>query len=297
MTLKIISKNDFIKVETIVMAIYSNPGIGKTTLGFSTHTPLLIDFDRGAYRATNRKDTVQVESWSDVVNITPDDLKPYQTIVVDTVGRELDILTAFLISENPKLGQKDGSLSLKGYGALKSQFSTWLKRLKLFGKDVVLISHSSEDKNGDDLIERLDIQGGSKGEIYKSADAMGRLSIVNSKRMLNFSPTDTAFGKNPAQLEPIEIPDIATAPTFLGDVINNIKEKINALTEEQKQKQSQIADWVDSFNEAKTADEFNVLIKNTQDCDQTIAPIVKGALLKKIIEAGFKYDKKQKLVV
>jgi hypothetical protein len=49
--------------------------------------------------------------------------------------------------------------------------------LNSFGKDVVLIAHMDEQRNGDDIIERLDVQGGSKGEIYKAADAMGRVAV------------------------------------------------------------------------------------------------------------------------
>jgi hypothetical protein len=50
------------------------------------------------------------------------------------------------------------------------------------------------------------VQGGSKGEIYKAADAMGRLVMVNGKLLLRFSPSDAAFGKNPGQLPVLDVP-------------------------------------------------------------------------------------------
>ena len=192
MALRIIKSNEPIKVEQLVVVIYGSPGLGKSTLGFTADSPILLDFDKGAYRSAVRGDSVPVESWTDVTGITSDDLTGYNTVVVDTAGRALDFLTADIIRRNAKLG-RGGALTLQGYGALKSEFTAWLKMVKLLGKDVVLIAHSSEEKNGDDLLERLDVQGGSKGEIYKSADAMGRLTLVNGKRVLNFSPQPGPF--------------------------------------------------------------------------------------------------------
>jgi hypothetical protein len=195
-----------------------------------------------------------------------------------------------IISKNAKMG-RGGALTLQGYGELKAKFTAWLKNLKLIGKDVVLIAHSSEDKKGDELIERLDVQGGSKGEIYKSADAMGRLSVINGKRVLNFSPTDTAFGKNPAQFDPIMVPEIDLEPQFLGGLIAEIKSRLNALTQLQAERQSRIADWICSFDDAKTAQDYNDLVANVKSADKSILPVVKAALHKKATDAGMIYDK------
>jgi hypothetical protein len=291
MALRIVKAQEPIKVEQIVMVIYGAPGIGKSTLGFTADNPLALDFDRGAYRAANRGDTVQVESWQEVTEITPADLTPYNTIVVDTAGRALDFLTEDIIRRNPKQG-RGGALTLQGYGALKSEFTAWLKSLRILGKDVVLIAHGSEEKKGDDILERLDVQGGSKGEIYKVADAMGRMTIVAGQRVLNFSPTEAAFGKNPGCLPALTVPDVATDPHYLAGVMQTIKDKLNAMTTEQKKRQSEIADWLATFDGAKTAEDFNELVGNVKAVDASISGIVKGALLKMATEAGFTFDKK-----
>ncbi len=290
MTLKIIKADEPITVNQLVIVLYGAPGLGKSTLGFTADKPIGLDFDKGVYRAANRKDSVAVDSWTDTANITPDDLKPYDTVIVDTAGRALDFLSADIIANDPKKGY-GGALTLQGYGVLKGRFTSWLNSLKVIGKDVVLIAHSSEEKKGDDIIERLDVQGGSKGEIYKSADAMGRLSLINGKRVLSFSPTDTAFGKNPGCLDPIIIPDVSTSPDTLAEVITAIKTKLNALTEDQKERQGKIADWMAKFDEAKTADEFTALIKDIKKADKEIEPIIKGALHKTATDKGFAYNK------
>ncbi|MFH1641459.1 MAG: ATP-binding protein [Nanoarchaeota archaeon] len=203
--LKIIKASEPIKIEQIITVLYGQPGIGKSTLAFTSESPLLLDFDKGAYRATNRKDIVSIGSWGEVTQMSGDDLAPYKTVIVDTAGRALDFITATLLKENHKWNF-NGALTLQGYGVLKSRFAAWLNNLTTMGKDVVLLAHSSEEKKGDEIIERLDVQGGSKAEIYKQADAMGRLYIEDKKRMLSFSPTDTAFGKNPANLDVMQVP-------------------------------------------------------------------------------------------
>jgi hypothetical protein len=296
MTLRIIKADDPIEIKQLVITLYGVPGLGKSTLGFSAHNPVLLDFDNGAYRAANRKDSVHIEKWEDAANITAEDLKPYDTVIVDTAGRALDFLTKNIIDNDPKKGN-GGALTLQGFGVLKSRFIAWLTSLKLLGKDVVLVAHSSEDKKGDDIIERIDVQGGSKGEIYKSADAMGRLYLVNGKRVLSFSPTDTAFGKNPGNLEPLQVPDIADDPEFLGSVVDTIKTRLNTLTEAQKARLSAVADWKAKIEEANTAEDFTTLVTEIKQVDAGIAKTVKGLIHKTATEKGFEFDTKKKAYV
>jgi hypothetical protein len=94
-----------------------------------------------------------------------------------------------------------------------------------------------EQRNGDEIIERLDVQGGSKGEIYKAADAMGRLVIANGQRRLLFSPTDAAFGKNPGRLDPLDVPHFERPDFdgFLARVVQQTKDRLNSLSEDQRE--------------------------------------------------------------
>ena len=87
MPLKIVSAAEPLPVETLVVTVYAEPGVGKTTLAFTAKKPLLLDFDKGARRAANRKDSVQIDAWADVAGLDAETLSPYSTIVVDTVGR------------------------------------------------------------------------------------------------------------------------------------------------------------------------------------------------------------------
>lgn len=288
MALKITKSSDPITVDRLNMVIYGPPGIAKTSVAFTADAPLLLDFDQGSHRAANRKDVVRVTSWQDVADIGADDLAPFKTVVVDTAGRALDALTADIIRANPKHG-RGGALTLQGYGELKARFGAFLKLLNSFGKDVVLIAHMDEQRNGDDVIERLDVQGGSKGEIYKAADAMGRLAIVNGQRWLRFSPTDAAFGKNPAQLEPLAVPganDPAFA-SFLAKVIQQTKDKLNALTEDQRKAKRELDAFNATLAGAATADDINALMPDAAKHGATY----KALLTKRAKALGMEFDK------
>lgn len=294
MAIKIIKASDPLKVERLNMVIYGPPGIGKTSLAFTADAPLLLDFDNGSYRSANRKDTVIIQSWTDVAGITADDLAGFKTIIIDTAGRALDVLSADIIRANPKHG-RGGSLSLQGWGELKARFTAFLKMLNTFGKDVILIAHMDEQRSGDEVIERLDVQGGSKGEVYKAADAMGRLVMRDGNRWLLFSPSDAAFGKNPAQLPALQIPDQATPDftNFLECVIGKTKEHLNRLTEAQKATVDEIHWFADALPNITNVDDINGLIERAKS-----APAMcKIALNERAKELDFTFDKAQGLYV
>ncbi len=287
MALRIIKSSDPIKVERLNVCVYGQPGAGKTSMAFTSDAPLLLDFDNGAHRAANRKDTVRVSTWADIADLSADDLGDYKTVIVDTAGRALDILTADIIRRNPKAG-RGGALTLQGYGTLKAEFVAWLKALNGIGKDVILIAHMDEQRNGDDIIERLDVQGGSKGEIYKAADAMGRIAIREGRRVLNFSPTDAAFGKNPGRLDPIPVPHPDADPAFLAGVIATIKTRLNEMTEEQREAQGLIESWRTIITALNTAEDFNDKLTSIKQAPQA----AKALFAKAATDKELTFDKK-----
>jgi hypothetical protein len=261
MTLKIVPASEPLSIENIVLTVYAAPGYGKSSLAFTADKPLMLDFDKGAHRAATRGDSVQVASWADVQGMTADDLKPYSTILVDTAGRALDALSADIINGNPKAGRGDGSLTLQGFGTLKSRFAQWQAFLRSLKKDLVLVCHMDEQKNGDDTQERIDAQGASRNEIYKSSDAMCRIRLDGKdQRYLDFDPRQGGFGKNPAQLPKIQFPDPRQNPRVLADVIAQIKEAVNHMTANQAAARKEQEQWVAAMAECATVDCFNTTI-------------------------------------
>jgi len=294
--LRIVPASDPLPIENIVLTIYAAPGLGKSSLSFTADKPLMLDFDKGAHRAATRGDSVPVSSWSDISQMTAEDLAPYSTIIVDTAGRALDALAADIIAGNPKAGRGDGSLTLQGYGTLKSRFAQWQSFLRSLKKDLVLICHMDEQKNGDETQERIDAQGASRNEIYKCSDAMCRIRLDGKdQRYLDFDPRQGGFGKNPAQLPKIAFPDPRTNPHVLAEVISTIKDAVNQMTEAQADARKEQEYWDKAIAGASTVDEFNTLMKLA--VERKYRAPMKKALLEAATAAGFAFDTKAKAFV
>jgi hypothetical protein len=188
------------------------------------------------------------------------------------------------------MGRNDGSLSLQGFGALKSRFAQWQSFLRSQGKDIILICHMDEQKNGDDTQERIDAQGSSKNEIYKSSDAMCRVRLnAKDERYLDFDPRQGGFGKNPAQLPKINVPPLKDNPAFLAGVIEQIKSSINALTEEQATAVKEQEEWGASIQEADCLDKVNLLVALSKE--RKLSKGQKALLADKATSLGFEFDK------
>lgn len=287
--LKIVKASEPLLVERLTLCIYSAPGLGKTSLAFTADSPLLFDCDKGAYRAHNRKDTVSVTKWADIESVDEKDLVPYKTVIVDTAGRALDFLTDDIILKNPKHGN-GGALTMQGFGQLKSRFLAWAKMLRRSGKDLVLIAHMAEERKGDEIIERLDVQGGSKGEIYKSADAMGRIFVKNNgERFIDFNPRENSFGKNPCQL-PI-MPIALTSEKMLGEVIATIKDRLNASVEESKSADNELQDWTIAINDCGSVEDLNGLLPEIRKAPTSVRFLAQ----KKARDMGFTYDSRKQV--
>ena len=288
--LKIVKASEPMTVSQLVLCIYAAPGLGKTTLGYTAEDPLDFDCDHGAYRAKNRKDTVTVNSWKDIEVVTPEDLTAYKTIILDTAGRALDYLTDDIITKNPKHG-RGGALTLQGYGELKSRFTTWLKALRRLGKDVVLIAHMDEQRQGDDMIERLDVQGGSKGEIYKSADAMGRIYMKGNERVLDFSPRENSFGKNPCEVAimPVKLENTKC----LAEIIALIKSRLNEQVVAAKVADQELQDWNIAIGECDSAEALNALLPEIKKAAQAVRFIAQ----RRSKELGCSFDRAKGLYV
>lgn len=298
--MKIIKGTEAITVDHPVFLIFGQPGIGKTSLGYSAAEPLLIDADRGAHRAVNRRDTLAVDTWKDIAEVTDakDALDPYKTLVADTAGRVLDLLSLQIIEDNPKFGRGDGSLTLPGFGALKSRFAAWLTKLRAQGKDVVLLAHGKEDKDGDSVIIRPDMTGASYGELMKVADFVGFLYMRGRDRVLDFNPTDRWVGKNPAGWKPFVLPPPAKATTFLADLIEQGRQALGEISSESAALLQQVETWrerIATFDSPQACNDAMPLIKAIES--PTVQPQVAKLLMDHGQSKGFTFDRKAKKFV
>lgn len=296
MALKIIKESDPVCVTQISVCIHGGPGTGKTTAGNTAESPIVLDFDNGSHRSGGRKDVWQFDKWEDVCLLTRADFEPYKTVVVDTAGRALEMLALDIMEQDPKAG-RGGQLSIQGYGVLKSQFTAWMNLLKSYKKDIILICHSDEKQRGEEVIERLDVVGGSKNEIYKTCDVMGRLAVRNGKRTLNCNPDEAAFGKNPAGLPIVEVPEVSKDPKFMANLIQKVKDAINTETEAQKPAIEFMNKWKSKIDGAITVEDYNAIRKElvAETCASQIRTMLGKSLTDKAKSSGISYNAKDKI--
>lgn len=249
--------------------IYGQPGLGKTTLALSSPAPLLLDFDGGVHRVDPRHlvPTVQVSSWEDVLDVLNEDLSAFKTLVIDTAGKMLDFMSSYLIKEDPKLGKRDGSLSLQGYGARKQMFVNFLSRVSQMGMHLVFVAHEKEEKDGEQKVVRPEIGGSSAGDLIKELDLVGYMEAHGKNRTVSFDPCEKFYAKNTCNLEAvIKLPDVRVAANNQMSVI------IKGYQEALKNRQKMAADYavfiefakeqVDSIVDAQTANEVIEWAKN-----------------------------------
>ena len=200
--------SDLKVTNTIKALIYGEPGIGKSTLALSAPTPVMLDFDGGVQRVNGafQCPTLQVENWKQVelaLSEIRENSIPCQTIVIDTAGKMLDYMSAYIISNNSRYGKADGSLTLQGYGARKMMFINFLKQVTIMGKHVVFVAHEREDKDNDVWKVRPEIGGSSAGDLIKELDLVGYMSSVGKDRTVSWTPQEKFYAKNTCNLPPV----------------------------------------------------------------------------------------------
>lgn len=229
--------------KKLKMIIAGYPGIGKTTLGLSAPRPLLIDLDKGVDRveARYRKDVILVDDYNELVkDLTTNDLSSYDTIVIDTGGKLLDLLKPQVILENPKNGQKDGTLALAGWGAVSRKFSDFMKLVEGLNKHLVVIFHSKEERDGDETKLRILVEGSTRDNIWQMMDLGGFVEMTGKQRTIGFSNCERYYAKGTHGIKGVyTIPDLreGNQNTFLTDLFNKVIQDLqNEVTSYSKEK-------------------------------------------------------------
>lgn len=259
--------------KKIRILIAGYPGIGKTTLGLSAPKPLHIDVDFGIDRveARYRKDFIQPKSYDEILtDLVPENLKDYETLVFDTGGKLISLMSLWAIKKDSKYGQRDGSLSLKGYGFVGKEFQRLMDYCFYeLDKNIVMLFHAIEDKDGDNTKLRIKVEGQTKNNVWETQDLGGFVEMAGNNRTIGFSNCEKYFAKGTRGIHGVmTIPELSqNSPNdFLAKLFDQYNAKAAAEIEENKKKQ-------EAFEAAiKAGDE---IIKSVVDAETATAAIPK----------------------
>jgi hypothetical protein len=298
MAIHITKQGERVPVGTINVLIYGQPSTGKTSVCYTMRNPLVIDFDGGAHRSMQSVlgTTVRVDSWADVQDVMNTMLNDYDTIVIDTVGSALDYMATYIIQQNPKMGTAKGTLTMQGWGELKAVFSAWFKKLNIAGKNVVMIAHHKEEREGDNVRKRPDIQGSSYGLVLKQADFVG-FSYLNdaSQRVIGFAPTGDYFGKDSARLGVVAVDNLDDNKQFGAQLIDRMIDAFGKQTDEHDIVMFMLAQYRAQLQECITPEALNELVAQLTEAPETVKTQMRALVSKHAKYHGWHYAKEEQL--
>lgn len=232
--------------KRIRILIAGYPGIGKSTLALSAPNPLHVDVDFGIDRIEPRyrKPYIQPKTYDEILeDLTPMNVQGFDTIVFDTGGKLISLISRWAIKKDPKNGKRDGSLSLPGYGVVGREFVRLMDHCFYeLDKNIVIVFHALEDKDGDNTRLRIKVEGQTKNNVWEPMDLGGFVEMFGNDRTIGFSNCERYFAKGTRGIKGvIKIPELG--PTSPNDFLTRLFEQYNALA----------AKEVEANNTAQTA--------------------------------------------
>lgn len=294
--------------QTVKMMIYGQAGMGKTTVALSAPKPLLLDFDNGVKRVNmahlDGVDIVQVENWGEIQTLLQQEqssLAPYQTIVVDTIGKMMDyIITHCCGNRQPQI---------KDWGRINQEFTWFTRALSALNKHIVFVAHRDSRKEGDTNVFIPALREKSYNSIVTELDLLGYLEMKSERgvqnRTITFDPTDRNDGKNTCNL-----PSAMNVPTILNTQAqpvapnNFIQEKVISpyiamlgVKAEERRKYDEllmaIEEDVNNITDARSANDFAKRITEYKHIGSSMAK-ARSLFGAKVKELGLVYDAESK---
>lgn len=309
--MSLIKRSNELEIQQCVkMMVYGQAGTGKTTLALSSPKPLLLDFDNGVKRVNTAHlddsvGIVQVNSWQeimDLLNYNGDELREFDTIVVDTIGKMIDFIIAYRCGgRNPQI---------KDWGTINNDFKWFTSSLSLLNKNIVFVAHRDTRKEGDNVVFIPALREKNYNSIITELDLLGYLEMRSENgrqiRTITFSPTSRNDGKNTCQLpDVLNIPVIidangqSTAPNDF--VQKNIINKYNKMIEEKEAKVKaynavleEIKNGIEQITDAQGANHFTAHIKDYANQGNSVIIYARNLFSQKVKDLGLEYDKDTK---
>ena len=290
--------------KKIRMLIAGYPGIGKSTLALSAPRPLHIDVDFGIDRIEPRyrKSYIQPKSYDEILeDLTPLNVKDFDTLVFDTGGKLISLMSQWAIKKDVKYGQRDGSLSLKGYGFIGREFQRLMDYCFYeLDKHIVVVFHAIEEKDGDNTRLRIKVEGQTKNNVWEPMDLGGFVEIQGNNRTIGFSNCERYFAKGTRGIHGVwQVPELG--PDKPNDFLTRLFAQYNALSaaevaqnaEEQEAYEAAMAEGWEIVTGITDADSANAAMSKIKAVNHALTSKkeVNAAFNAKIKELGLFYDK------
>lgn len=290
--------------KKIRMLIAGYPGIGKSTLALSAPRPLHIDVDFGIDRIEPRyrKPYIQPKSYDEILeDLTPLNVKDFDTLVLDTGGKLISLMSQWAIKKDVKYGQRDGSLSLKGYGFIGREFQRLMDYCFYeLDKHIVAVFHAIEEKDGDNTRLRIKVEGQTKNNVWEPMDLGGFVEIQGNNRTIGFSNCERYFAKGTRGIHGVwQVPELG--PDKPNDFLTRLFAQYNALSaaevaqnaEEQEAYEAAMAKGRKIVAGITDADSANAAMSKIKAVNHALTSKkeVNAAFNAKIKELGLFYDK------
>ena len=201
--MKLINTGDPQIKPSVVMMVYGEGGVGKTTFASTAPKPLLLDFENGSKYFGMRGikvDVALVESWEDIRN--PEFLKvlkdeKFETIIIDPIGEAMDKLKTNLVNSGQSkfVQASTGDLTMAGWGELKKRMRNFVKSLRDSGKNVIIVAHIEEKDDEGRLVKRPKVETKLSEELVNMVDIVAYMTVTKGneddedKRILIVDPT------------------------------------------------------------------------------------------------------------
>lgn len=290
--------------KKIRMLIAGYPGIGKSTLALSAPRPLHIDVDFGIDRIEPRyrKPYIQPKSYDEILeDLTPINVQDFDTLVFDTGGKLISLMSQWAIKKDVKYGQRDGSLSLKGYGFIGREFQRLMDYCFYeLDKHIVVVFHAIEEKDGDNTRLRIKVEGQTKNNVWEPMDLGGFVEIQGNNRTIGFANCERYFAKGTRGIHGVwQVPELG--PDKPNDFLTRLFAQYNVLSaaevaqneKEQEAYEAAMAEGQEIVAGITDADSANAAMSKIKAVNHALTSKkeVNAAFNAKIKELGLFYDK------
>ena len=298
--MSLIKRPHELDVQTRIKAmLYGQAGMGKSTLALSAPKPLLLDFDEGVHRVNygHQSPTVQIHGWQEANQALSEDLREFETIVVDTIGKMMDYIISYVTN--------GGIPQIRDWNRINAEFSGFCRKVSELNKNVIFVAHRDIRKEGDDTVFVPALREKSYTAIVSELDLLGYLEAKGNERILTFNPTSRNDGKNTCNLPGIiKLPIVVDQKTgaalentffqtsVIAPYVNNLKKRMDDIRAYETT-MGEIKDNIALITDDISANDFVDRIDTFEHVGNSKA--VAGQLLSaKIREIGLTYNKESK---